>query len=52
VAAPDSLATLRHEADEVICPLVPAGFVAVGAYYRDFPQTTDDEVVSLLNVNS
>jgi predicted phosphoribosyltransferase len=48
VGAPDAVATLRTEADEVVCPLIPSGFGAVSRYYGDFPQTSDDEVVALL----
>jgi predicted phosphoribosyltransferase len=48
VGAADSLATLRAEADEVICPLAPAGFGAVSRYYRHFPQTSDEEVIALV----
>lgn len=48
VGAPEAVATLRNEADEVVCPLVPAGFGAVSRFYQQFPQTTDDEVVGLL----
>jgi len=48
VGAPDAVEKLRAEADEVVCPLVPSYFGAVSAFYTDFPQTTDDEVVALL----
>ncbi|MBB5908080.1 phosphoribosyltransferase [Actinoalloteichus hymeniacidonis] len=46
--ASDAAATLSREADEVECLSLPADFVAVGQWYRDFPQTSDDEVVALL----
>ncbi len=48
VAEADSLAALRDEVDEVICPVVPAYFGAVGAFYDRFDQTTDDEVIRLM----
>lgn len=48
VAAADSLALLRGEVDEVICPVVPAWFGAVGAFYDRFDQTSDDEVIRLM----
>ncbi|MEV8531525.1 alpha/beta family hydrolase [Streptomyces sp. NPDC051211] len=48
VAPPDALPWLRTEADEVVCLSTPAGFSAVGEWYRDFSQTPDEEVVSLL----
>nr|WP_307866452.1 phosphoribosyltransferase family protein [Rhodococcus opacus] len=37
-----------READEVVCLETPAGFFAVGQGYRDFSQTTDEEVTGLL----
>lgn len=48
VAAEDTCAALRGEADEVICPMTPEPFYAVGAWYEDFSQTSDDEVRALL----
>lgn len=48
VGASDSCARLREIADEVICLRIPAAFGAVGSYYRNFTQTTDDEVRRLL----
>jgi predicted phosphoribosyltransferase len=48
VGAPDSVALLRAEADEVVCPLVPDYFGAVSRFYSSFPQTSDDEVAALL----
>lgn len=36
------------DADEVVCLLQPPDFQAVGAYYRDFGQTSEDEVAALL----
>ena len=48
-AAPESACReLRAEADEVICAATPSPFYAVGQAYRDFTQTTDDEVRRLL----
>jgi putative phosphoribosyl transferase len=48
VAAPSSLADIAEVADEVACLEAPRSFFAVGQFYRDFSQTTDEEVVSLL----
>lgn len=48
VGSPDAVAWLRTEADEVVCLSTPSGFSAVGQWYRDFSQTPDEEVVSLL----
>jgi len=39
---------LREEADEVVCATTPRPFRAVGYSYRSFPQTSDEEVRSLL----
>ncbi|WP_028356087.1 phosphoribosyltransferase [Bordetella petrii] len=48
VASPHALATLRPDADDVVCLHAPADFRAVGMYYADFRQTSDAEVVRLL----
>ena len=48
VAPADSLGELAPLADEVIALATPERFYAVGAYYRDFTQTSDEEVVELL----
>jgi predicted phosphoribosyltransferase len=44
VAAAESCRSLATDADEVLCPLVPAGFRSVGGWYEDFAPTSDDEV--------
>jgi putative phosphoribosyl transferase len=49
VGAPDSLRVLGLEADEVVALAAPPGFSAVGAWYDDFRQVDDDEVVRLLS---
>ena len=49
VGAPDTCRALREIADEVICARTPTPFSAVGQWYRDFAQTTDDEVSELLS---
>jgi predicted phosphoribosyltransferase/pimeloyl-ACP methyl ester carboxylesterase len=48
VSARDTVRALRQEADEVIALESPIGFGAVGQWYRDFHQTSDDEVIRLL----
>lgn len=48
VAAADTVAALRNEADEVVCLATPEPFGAVGRFYRDFTQVTDEEVRQLL----
>lgn len=52
VGARDSVAMLRASADDVVCPETPEPFRAVGLWYRDFPQTTDEEVRALLALAS
>jgi predicted phosphoribosyltransferase len=39
---------LRREADEVICLATPEPFFAIGEWYMDFSQTSDEEVRELL----
>jgi predicted phosphoribosyltransferase len=48
VAPPDTCERLREIADTVVCVLTPDPFEAVGRWYRDFDQTTDEEVRELL----
>ncbi len=49
VGAAESLASMRTAADEVVSLLRPTELWAVGQWYRDFSQTSDDEVVALLD---
>ena len=48
VAPPDAVAELGTVADEVVALRTPTPFSAVGEWYADFSQTSDDEVVRLL----
>jgi predicted phosphoribosyltransferase len=48
VAAPETCAAFQHVADEIVCAETPEPFEAVGLWYDDFSQTTDDEVHELL----
>jgi putative phosphoribosyl transferase len=48
VAAASTCVDLEDEVDEVVCVVTPEPMVAVGQWYRDFTQTTDDEVRRLL----
>jgi predicted phosphoribosyltransferase len=48
VGAADSCEALQGVADEVVCVATPEPFRAVGLWYRQFPQTSDDEVRALL----
>ena len=47
-ASPDTCQVLKAEADDVICAITPEPFFAVGHWYEDFTQTTDNEVRELL----
>lgn len=48
VAPPDTLARVAELVDDVVCLETPSNFQAVGQFYRNFPQVTDDEVMALL----
>jgi putative phosphoribosyl transferase len=48
VAAASACNELREEVDEVVCAFTPEPFEAVGAWYQDFRQTTDDQVREFL----
>jgi len=52
VGAPDTCRELASIADEVVCARMPALFAAVGQWYHDFSQTTDEEVSALLHDTS
>jgi putative phosphoribosyl transferase len=49
VGATDTCRALAAAADEVVCARTPEPFSAVGLWYRDFSQTTDQEVRELLD---
>jgi predicted phosphoribosyltransferase len=49
VGAPETCRELAQVADEVVCVRMPHPFSAVGQWYQDFSQTTDDEVRELLH---
>ncbi len=48
VAPPDTLDRLKKEVDKTICLAAPASFFAVGQFYKYFDQTSDREVIELL----
>jgi predicted phosphoribosyltransferase len=48
VCAHQTAAALRTEVDDLVCVVTPPDLGAVGLWYRNFDQTTDDEVVELL----
>ena len=47
-ASPETCEEMRAEVDDVICATTPEPFQAVGRWYQDFAQTTDEEVQDLL----
>jgi predicted phosphoribosyltransferase len=49
VAPPQTLARIQAEADEVICLATPTDFYAVGQFFDDFSEVTDDMVVTALS---
>jgi putative phosphoribosyl transferase len=49
VGAPESCGAMAAIADDVMCAKMPPGFSAVGSWYEDFSQTTDEEVRELLD---
>lgn len=48
VAPPDTVRRLGHLADRIVCLQQPVSFFAVGQWYEEFPQVSDDEVIALL----
>lgn len=48
VAPPDALADLRADADEILCLETGGNLGSVGAYYAQFPQVSDAEVIAYL----
>ena len=49
VGAPDTCREMAAFADEVVCARTPEPFSAVGQWYVDFDQTTDEEVMDLIH---
>lgn len=52
VCAPETAHAIADEVDEVVCLTTPEDFRAVGYWYDDFSQTTDEEVLALLNAET
>ena len=48
VAPPETIERLRAEVDEIVCLQSPKLFGAIGLFYAEFHQLSDDEVVDLL----
>ncbi len=49
VAPPETVARLRVEVDDLVCPWEPQPFDAIGCFYDDFHQLADDEVIAGLD---
>jgi predicted phosphoribosyltransferase len=52
VGARETCRTMGEVADEVVCARMPEPFTAVGRWYEDFDQTTDDDVRRLLSASA
>ncbi len=50
VCAAETAERLAPEVDDLICAYTPPNFRAVGLWYRNFDQTTDEEVIELLGI--
>lgn len=48
VAPVETVEALRSEVDELVCPIMPDWFMSIGHWYMDFSQTSDTEVIGLL----
>ncbi len=46
----DTVNALKREADRVVCLFTPEPFYAIGEFYEDFDQTSDEEVTKLLSL--
>jgi putative phosphoribosyl transferase len=52
VGSPETADLMRAEADEVLCLQRPPGFAAVGHYYEEFDQLTDEDVLRVLHTTA
>lgn len=48
VASPQAARAMLHEADAMVCLNVPSEFYAVGQFFVDFSQVTDEDVIAIL----
>lgn len=49
VAPPSAIESLRDDADEIVCLQTPEPFHAIGLFYADFHQVSDEEVIAILD---
>jgi predicted phosphoribosyltransferase len=47
-AARQTCEDFRQDVDDIVCAMTPEPFLAVGMWYQDFSETTDDDVRALL----
>ena len=47
-ASPTALRAMKHEADEIVCLTAPVEFFAVGQFFADFTQVSDEDVAVIL----
>jgi predicted phosphoribosyltransferase len=52
VGSQDAIARLERDADEVVCPHIPEFFYAIGQFFEDFGQVSDEEVMEILRAHS
>jgi putative phosphoribosyl transferase len=52
VGPPETIEKFKKEVDELICLAIPSSFYAIGQFYQDFTQTSDEEVVKILRRSS
>jgi len=48
VGPPETVRRISHIVDQFVCPVQPADFFAVGAWYEDFAQVSDETVIEIL----
>ena len=48
VASADAARAMRQECDAIVCLIVPAEFYAVGQFFEDFHQVTDEDVIEIM----
>jgi predicted phosphoribosyltransferase len=51
VGPSSTIQELKNDADDVVCLHTPEPFYAIGQFYQDFSQTSDEEVAALLSLN-
>lgn len=52
VGSRDALERLERDADEVVCPHIPEYFYAIGQFFEDFGQVSDEEVMEIFRAHS